>query len=282
MDKQITIQTPTGSAKLSSSLKERLKKCGRYYSPSALRNVSNSLDHIPLSPADSPLPNPRTPVIDSLPSTLQNTPDSSQFHTTQLQPESSPLLTPVFRKKHFMNRSDFRNPKAKRMCLVSSSAVVSVNSSQQEIECLEDTVNQAEDSSPGLTAGNNEPNEKLETNGDSTETLKEKSDDRISVMTENDESSIKDLRKRKSQLEKLLKEKQEHLRKLNMVKMYRSKNDFRNLDGLITKWTKVSQQVLVDLHCHIPEPKPTLTEFLSYLNIDFKFVKFNPENEKFF
>ncbi|CAI9733102.1 Hypothetical predicted protein [Octopus vulgaris] len=303
MDEQKTVQTPKGSSKLSSSLKERLKKCGRYYSPAVLKNASNplnqtqpctpdakatafstrSLNCITPSSAGSPQLNQRTPV-ENYPSSLLLTPNSSKFHRHQLQ-EASSLLTPVLRKKNFHGQQDLRIPKAKRMCLASPTSEDPVASTGQEGQCLGATGTDTNKVCDILGEGNDEANEKLAVNSllvdHEKDDSRNDSDDKLAVITGNCESSNLELRRRKSYLEKLLKEKREHLRKLNMVKLYRSKNDFANLDDLILKWTQVCQQVLVDLHSKVPEPKPTLTEFIKYFNIDFDFIKFNPENETF-
>lgn len=82
-------------------------------------------------------------------------------------------------------------------------------------------------------------------------------------------------------LKNTLKEKEEELRKLNMVKMYRTKNDLDSLCVLVKKWRRTSQQALVDLHNKLPEPKPSLTQLINHLQIDHSLVCFNPEEETF-
>lgn len=47
-----------------------------------------------------------------------------------------------------------------------------------------------------------------------------------------------------------LKEKEETLRRLKLIKHYKSREDIARLDDLIEKWKKVSQQVLSSLFDH--------------------------------
>ncbi|XP_060075491.1 swi5-dependent recombination DNA repair protein 1 homolog [Ylistrum balloti] len=82
-------------------------------------------------------------------------------------------------------------------------------------------------------------------------------------------------------LKNTLKEKEEELRKLNMVKMYRNKNDLDSLRALITKWQKTSQKALVDLHEKLQDPKPSLTQLINHLQIEHSLVNFNAEEESF-
>lgn len=185
-----------------------------------------TLNCITPSPASSPILNQRTPVQNYPPSSLL-TPNSSKFHRHQL-PEASSFLTPVLRKKNFQGRQDLRTPKAKRMCLASSTSEIPVASSEQEGQCLGAADTDADKVCDiNVGDGNNKANEKLAVNSPLVEHDKDSSrndcDDKLAVMTGNCENSNLELRRRKSYVEKLLKEKREHLRKLNMVKLYRSK-----------------------------------------------------------
>lgn len=85
----------------------------------------------------------------------------------------------------------------------------------------------------------------------------------------------------KERLLKEISEQEEILRKLKMVKMYRTKNNLTQLESLIEKWRDVAQQGFQDLHEALPEPKPSLTELLQHLGTDFNLVKFNPIEETF-
>lgn len=80
---------------------------------------------------------------------------------------------------------------------------------------------------------------------------------------------------------KEVKEKEETLRKLKMVKMYQTKNNLIELEVLIEKWRSVAQEGLQDLHRALPEPKPSLTGLLQHLGIDTDLVKFDSCEESF-
>lgn len=96
-----------------------------------------------------------------------------------------------------------------------------------------------------------------------------------------DVCSIEGLLKQKEQLKEMLKSKEETLRKLNLVKMYRSKNDLDYLASVTDKWLDVSQQALKDLQQLMPEPKPSLTELINHLQIDHTLIRFSSEEEDF-
>ncbi|WAR21572.1 SFR1-like protein [Mya arenaria] len=83
-------------------------------------------------------------------------------------------------------------------------------------------------------------------------------------------------------LENELTSRKELLRKLKMVKMYREKNNLSELEVLITKWRGVSQQALQDLHQSMPEPRPSLTELINHLGIDHNLVCFSSEDDETF
>ncbi|XP_041370370.1 swi5-dependent recombination DNA repair protein 1 homolog [Gigantopelta aegis] len=78
-----------------------------------------------------------------------------------------------------------------------------------------------------------------------------------------------------------IKEKEETLRKLKMVKMYRSKNNLSHLQTLIDKWRDASQQSLQDLLGLLPEPKPSMSELLHHLQVEQDLVNYDPVEETF-
>ncbi|XP_052227734.1 swi5-dependent recombination DNA repair protein 1 homolog isoform X2 [Dreissena polymorpha] len=87
------------------------------------------------------------------------------------------------------------------------------------------------------------------------------------------------------ELERQIAEKEESLRKLNMVKMYRAKNNLEDLQSLIDKWRGVSQQSVTDLHASMTdEPRPSLTRLIDHLGIDHDLLKFrtDDDNESFY
>ena len=58
-------------------------------------------------------------------------------------------------------------------------------------------------------------------------------------------------------------------------------NNLSELEKLIEKWRAVSQQGLQDLCESLPEPKPSLSELLQHLGVEFDLVKFDPTEETF-
>ncbi|GAB6025464.1 Swi five-dependent recombination repair protein Sfr1 [Chamberlinius hualienensis] len=104
------------------------------------------------------------------------------------------------------------------------------------------------------------------------------SDDNFSEFNENNifalEKTIK-LWKEKEQNYK------ETLRKLNLVKLYENKNNLVKLEELITNWRAACQNALAELLSKYPDPKPSMEELLSFLKIDEKLVKYDPEEESF-
>lgn len=95
------------------------------------------------------------------------------------------------------------------------------------------------------------------------------------------ESVVEETFAEKERLLKEVSEQEEVLRKLKMVKMYRTKNNLTQLESLIEKWRDVAQQGFRDLHEALPEPKPSLTELLQHLGVDFNLVKFDQVEETF-
>ncbi|RNA36611.1 swi5-dependent recombination DNA repair 1-like protein [Brachionus plicatilis] len=89
------------------------------------------------------------------------------------------------------------------------------------------------------------------------------------------------------ELEKILEEKKETLRRLNLVKNYKSKSEIQNLDESIKKWTKASQKAIEQLYSYYNTNSTSQTEvlsmseFLKNLKVDPEVVKYDIENEFF-
>nr|XP_006825956.1 PREDICTED: swi5-dependent recombination DNA repair protein 1 homolog [Saccoglossus kowalevskii] len=83
-------------------------------------------------------------------------------------------------------------------------------------------------------------------------------------------------------LQKQLSEKEETLRKLRMVKMYRTKNDLDKLESLIIKWRSASQDTLRELQDKLPmKDKPTMQELIENWHLDSKLLHFDEEVDCF-
>jgi len=58
-------------------------------------------------------------------------------------------------------------------------------------------------------------------------------------------------------------------------------NDIEKLKSLTSKWLTVTQKAVVELHESIPEPRPSLTEFICHLQLEHSLIGFNAEDESF-
>ncbi|XP_076364392.1 uncharacterized protein LOC143253811 isoform X2 [Tachypleus tridentatus] len=85
------------------------------------------------------------------------------------------------------------------------------------------------------------------------------------------------LRKLEEQTEK----KEDILRKLQMVKVYRLKNDPAMLEQLIVKWRRITQEAVQDLHQRMSEPRPLITDLINHLQIDHKLLGYVAEDMTF-
>ena len=119
-------------------------------------------------------------------------------------------------------------------------------------------------------------------------------------VTEREESSVKSsveegrrdsddgekvelLEKEKRTLTVKLKEREEKLRKLKLVKMYRTKNDLRELEKLTSKWRDVAQEAAEQLLGNSThEPRPTMAQMLDYLHIDHELIRYSAQDESFY
>ncbi|KAL3971950.1 hypothetical protein ACER0C_025299 [Sarotherodon galilaeus] len=84
-------------------------------------------------------------------------------------------------------------------------------------------------------------------------------------------------------LRKEVKDKTETLRRLKMVKMYRSKNDLTHLQTLIDKWRHCAQAALYELQSEVPIDgrKASLSELIDLFNLDDSILHFDRTEEDF-
>lgn len=92
-----------------------------------------------------------------------------------------------------------------------------------------------------------------------------------------------ELNKEKAELMKQIHEKEDLLRRLKLVKMYRSKNDLSQLQLLIEKWRSCSQQLLYELQSAMSEEnkKLSLTQLIDHYGLDDKLLHYNRNEEEF-
>ncbi|XP_078421123.1 swi5-dependent recombination DNA repair protein 1 homolog isoform X1 [Cetorhinus maximus] len=86
----------------------------------------------------------------------------------------------------------------------------------------------------------------------------------------------------KERLQREVRKKEELLRRLKMVQMYRAKNNLAELGSLIEKWRKSSQTLLYELQVALStDSKPTLTQLIDSLAVEDKLLRYNRLEEDF-
>ncbi|XP_032748059.1 swi5-dependent recombination DNA repair protein 1 homolog isoform X1 [Rattus rattus] len=98
------------------------------------------------------------------------------------------------------------------------------------------------------------------------------------------EKTIGLLKEEKAKLTRQVQEKEDLLRRLKLVKMYRIKNDVTELEDLIKKWRRCGQRLLCELQSIMSEDedeKLTLTELIDHYGIDDKLLHYNRSEEEF-
>ncbi|KAM9804401.1 swi5-dependent recombination DNA repair protein 1 homolog [Neosynchiropus ocellatus] len=80
-----------------------------------------------------------------------------------------------------------------------------------------------------------------------------------------------------------VRDKTETLRRLKMVKMYRSKNDLAQLQTLIDKWRSCAQAALHELQADVPVngEKPGLSDLMDLFGLDDRILHFDRALEDF-
>jgi len=58
-------------------------------------------------------------------------------------------------------------------------------------------------------------------------------------------------------------------------------NDIEMLKSLTSKWKSVIQKAVIELHESIPEPRPSLAEFVDHLQLSHSLIGFNVDDESF-
>ncbi|XP_034754530.1 swi5-dependent recombination DNA repair protein 1 homolog [Etheostoma cragini] len=93
----------------------------------------------------------------------------------------------------------------------------------------------------------------------------------------------KDLALQRDQLRKEVKDKMETLRRLKMVKMYRSKNNLAQLQTLVDKWRSCAQAALYELQSDVPVDggKASLSGLIDLFGLDDGILHFDRTEEDF-
>ncbi|XP_029466190.1 swi5-dependent recombination DNA repair protein 1 homolog [Rhinatrema bivittatum] len=94
---------------------------------------------------------------------------------------------------------------------------------------------------------------------------------------------LQELLEEKRKLAQQVQEKEELLRRLKMVKMYRSKNDLTELQSLTEKWRRCSQQVLYELQSALSTDgkKLSLSQLIDSFGLEDKLLHYNRAEEDF-
>lgn len=99
----------------------------------------------------------------------------------------------------------------------------------------------------------------------------------VTVSTEQQE-----LLEEKDRLQQEVREKEDLLRRLKMVEMYREKNNLAELGSLIEKWRKSSQTLLYELQQTLSiDNKPTLRQLIDSLAMEDRLLHYNRLEDEF-
>ncbi|XP_067056968.1 swi5-dependent recombination DNA repair protein 1 homolog [Acropora muricata] len=99
----------------------------------------------------------------------------------------------------------------------------------------------------------------------------------------NDTERSVQLLSRKQHLIKAIQQKEDTMRKLRLVQMYRTKNDLAQLQALTDKWRTVSQDAAEKLLSKIKvDPLPTMSQLLSNLQVSKELIQYSEEDEAFY
>ncbi|XP_077114637.1 swi5-dependent recombination DNA repair protein 1 homolog [Ranitomeya variabilis] len=95
--------------------------------------------------------------------------------------------------------------------------------------------------------------------------------------------SHQEMLQEKKRLQKQVQEKEEHLRRLKMVKLYRSKNNLTELQTLIDKWRESSQLLLSEIQKALSAENKQigLTQLIENCGLDEKLLRYNRAEEDF-
>ncbi|KAK7485869.1 hypothetical protein BaRGS_00022864 [Batillaria attramentaria] len=291
-------RTPTGSGGkqhrtpltgMSSSLKERLKKCGRYHPatpPAAHRQSPTSITSTPTSAARQfarklLVENLNTHAATNPSQTVKVEPQVAASDDSRLnQFQASQHKDGTVLKDSTSEFSDIQNKVVPECLSVPTQSADGRDTTIRNLECMA-----ASSPVPQNTSGQLHERRTQQRPGSLT-SLPQVPTDKISDHCLLDKAQTTDkeateLQREKRMLMAKVAERREILRKLNMVRTYRTKNDLQQLQGLIDKWRSASQEAVLDLQQLITEPRPSLTSLVKQLGIDAGLLGYNEEEESF-
>lgn len=215
------------------------------------------------SPSDSAVVLPRTPqdCVD---------PPSPHMDSSQTQPTSATLKDKLKETKIAFNSC----------CSVIKRLKVEKEENDQTFS--EKPASSTEEKSLEFQEGFKHKGSESEENAQSKNTFKNVSackSESVDTAIENPKQGLLD---EKAQLVKQVHDKEELLRRLKLVKMYRSKNNLSQLELLISKWRNCSQLLLYELQSLMSEEKKiSLTQLIDHYGLDDNLLHFNRSDEEF-
>lgn len=261
----------TPGKQMSDALKDRLKKSSRFYlSPVAVTNTCSPA-HSPLcDPSHSPLPATPSQQTKSWLKHGANSAFKSPVINDTLK--HSNLQTPTGASR-FADHQTLDGEGTRRI-LVEDFVKDGSSVNDDHTECLTDLV---KDNSHKVARGL----KRKELSADECQIIEDRYAPATSSLHDASNENISELLQTKKKLLMKVSEKEEKIRKLKMVKLYRSKHNLETLDCLTTKWKTVSQQAVLRLYNLTPEPRPTLTQLIDHLRIDYDMIDYSVDDESF-
>lgn len=261
---------------MSNTLKERLKKAGRSFkSPTIVQKhtkkecITSALaTDIPTSTIIDDATNGKVYSLPKTPIGIHKSKSSRMSNEKTNKPFKTPSKVSVNQKEH-----DSLSP----FPIASSSTptlagIKRLMGSEQETPAK---VIHLSDENDSHVHGKNGITVVLKHQNDATPSSSNKEENDI------DKSKCLGLKDEKNKLLQRISEKEEIVRKLKMVKVYRSKNNLEELNNLISKWREVSKDAIQDLWSLLDSPKPSITQLLDHYGINHTFVGYNAEDETF-
>ncbi|XP_033102739.1 swi5-dependent recombination DNA repair protein 1 homolog isoform X1 [Anneissia japonica] len=104
---------------------------------------------------------------------------------------------------------------------------------------------------------------------------------KLKQVNDDSKEKLQTLMTERASLRTLVLQKQESLRQLRLVKLYRTKNDLSELQKLIDKWRGACQESLSELQERMPEPRPSINELIQLWQLDQDLLRYKTEEQSF-
>nr|BAE40043.1 unnamed protein product [Mus musculus] len=232
----------------------------------------------PTSPAaPQPRENPPSPPTSPAAPQPRENPPSPHSNSSGKQPLSG---TPKERLKKARSSSHSFCSVVKRMKVENDENNETLSEPGESSK--EENCSKAQES---LKNKDSEPGEKSSEEKNTCESKSSDTGSSNALQKESENAIIREkLKQKKIRLIRQVEEKEDLLRRLKLVKMYRIKNDVTELENLIKKWRKCGQRLLCELQSIMSEDedeKLTLTELIDFYGIDDNLLHYNRSEEEF-